>query len=182
MAVGPGNQYRLNRMIRVMDNAIILIGAALGTVSSQSDSRTYVVQGSPGTTLSVGSPVPNGSAVAFQRPSYGASLATAVVVAQVAPPFRGPNPYHATYTFDRDLPGSLVGTIMYGTAGQLRGGNTIVERNAFEEGTDCCRALLFGGLADSAIRGNYIQESPMAAIQIENNMTPGGQPWPPGSN
>jgi hypothetical protein len=57
-------------------------------------------------------------------------------------------------------------------------------QHAFEEGTDCCRAFLFGGLADTAIRGNYIQDSPMAAIEIENTMTlgPGFLVEPPSSN
>lgn len=73
---------------------------------------------------------------------------------------------------------------MYSSDDALGAGNTVVERNAFEEGTDCCRAFLFGGLADTAIRGNYIQDSPMAAIEIENTMTlgPGFLVEPPSSN
>ncbi len=169
-AMGPGNQFRLNRMIATMDNALIEIADFLGSVKSQTNARTFVVEGIPGMRLSLGLLPPPGTAVSFQRPSDGAILASAVIVSQDAPPFTNQNPYPVTFTFDRDLPASIVGAVMYGTSDDLRAGRTLIERNALEESTDCCRGFLLGGIGNSSIRGNYIQRSPMSALQLENSM------------
>src|SRR5438067_105641 len=72
--------------------------------------------------------------------------------------------------------------MMYGTDGSFRAGDTLIQKNALEESTDCCRGFLLAGLADSTIRGNYIQRSPMAAIQLENMVTGGGELSPPSAN
>src|SRR5205823_3869202 len=112
---GQGNQIRLNRMIRTMDDGLEYNSSFLGTVKSQMDSRTFVLEGSLTTKLSYGDSVPNGSAVAFQRLSDGAIVTPAVIVSQVAPSYTGQQPYQVAYTFDRDLPPSTVGTLMFGT-------------------------------------------------------------------
>lgn len=132
-AAGPGNQIRLNRMIRTMDNAIAYGVDVLGTVQSQMDNRTFVVEGSVTSLLQFGGTVPNGASVAFQRPSDGTILASAVIQSQVAPPYTGQQPYQATFTFDRDLPASIVGAVMFGTGPNQDGANTTFERNALEE-------------------------------------------------
>jgi uncharacterized protein (TIGR03437 family) len=167
-AAGPGNQVRLNRMIRTMDNGIPMAADSLGTVKSQTDSRTLVVEGALSTWLQLGGAVPDGSAVMFQRPSDGSLLGTARIVSQNAPPFTGQDPYSVTYTFDRDLPAAVVGSVMQGLDPSQRAANTVIERNALEEETDCCRGFLLGGMVDSVVRGNYIQGAPMAALHIEN--------------
>jgi hypothetical protein len=179
---GPGNQARLNRLIRTMDAGLESTVAVLGTVNSQTDNRTLVLEGSLTSLLSSGGAVPNGSAVAFQMPSDGTILASAVIVSQIAPPFTGQQPYQATFTFDRDLPASLVGAVMYGTGPSQRGGNSVIERNALEEATDCCVGFGLYGFINSVVRGNYIQRSAMAALNIQNALYPGGFNSPPVAN
>jgi hypothetical protein len=99
----PDNQIRLNRIFRTMDNGIERSVEFLGTVKSQSDNRTLVLEGTLTTLLSRGDTMPNGAPVAFQRTSDGAILASAAIVSQVAPPYTGQQPYDVTFTFDRDL-------------------------------------------------------------------------------
>ena len=180
-ASGPDNQVRLNRMIRTMDNGLEYDVAVLGTVKSQSDNRTFLVEGSLTSYLSYGNAVPNGSSVAFQRPSDGAIVASAVTASPVAPPYSG-QPYQATFTFDRDLPVSIVGTVMYGTDPGQHGGNSVIERNAVEEETDCCGGLWVAGVSNSVVRGNYIRRSAMAGVQTENSLAPQGYNSPPAAN
>jgi hypothetical protein len=177
--VGPGNQVRLNRAIRSMDDPIEYDASFLGLVKSQIDSRTFVLEGSITTKLSYGDSVPNGSAVAFQRLSDNAIMAPAVVASQVAPRYTGQQPYDVTYTFDRDLPSSIVGTLMFGTDLNQRGGNSTLERNALEEETDCCGGFLVAGLLGSAFRGNYIQRSGMTGLRVENSPTTSNFSLPP---
>jgi hypothetical protein len=43
-AMGPDNQFRLNRMIATMDNALIEIADVLGSVKSQTNARTLVAR------------------------------------------------------------------------------------------------------------------------------------------
>jgi len=50
--VGPGNQVRLNRTIRSMDAGFGYAPSFLGTVKSQTDSRTFELEGSITTKLS----------------------------------------------------------------------------------------------------------------------------------
>ena len=180
--VGPGNQLRLNRMIRTMDNGFEYHAAEFGTVQSQTDNRTFVLAGSITSQVQYGNTVPNGSAVAFQKPSDGTILATAVIVSQVAPPGTGQQPRQVTFTFDRDLPANIVGTVMYGTDPSQRGGNAVIERNAVEEETDCCHGLFIAGLANSVVRGNYIERSAMSGLHTENSLQPGNFNSPPAAN
>lgn len=182
LGAGPNNQIRLNRSIRTLDNSFENSVAVLGTVRSQTDSRTLVVEGTLTSQLSYGNAVPNGTPVAFQRISDGAVLAIAAVASQVAPPFGSQQPYRATFTFDRGLPANLVGTIMFGTDPSQRGGNTVVERNAVEEQTDCCGGIWISGFVNSAVRGNYIRKTAMAAIHAENSMIPNDYNAPPSEN
>ena len=180
-STGPGNQVRLNRMIRTMDTGIEYPAAVLGTVKRQIDNRTFVLEGSLTSLLQYGGEVPNGSAVAFQRPSDGATLASAVIVSQVAPAYTGQQPYQVTFTFDRDLPASIVGAVMYGTDPSQRGGNSVIERSAFEEPTDSGGSGIYG-LINSVFRGNYIQRAPLAALTFSNALDPGGFNSPPVAN
>ena len=176
IGAGTGNQLRLNRVIRTMDNGIVYALSFQGQVKSQIDARTLIVEGGPGTNLSVNTPVPNGSTAVFQSLSDAAILGSAVVVSQTAPPFVPAQPYDVTFQYDRDLPANLVGTLAYGAEADQRGANSVIERNALEEETDCCRGFLIWGASSSSIRGNYLQRAPMAALQVENTMQ-----FPPGA-
>lgn len=171
------NQLRLNRMIRTMDNAFEYSTAVIGTVKSQISSRSFIVEGSLTSKLASGDAIPSGAAVAFQRLSDGAILNSAVTASGVAPPYSG-QPYEVTFTFDRDLPASLVGTIIYGTSSSQSGGD-IIERNANEEETDCCHAFFITGVVDSVFRGNYVRRSAMAGLETENALQPGNYNSPP---
>jgi hypothetical protein len=162
----PNNQVRLNRMIRTMDNSLEYDNSAIGTVTSQTGSRTFVLTGSLTSLLSYGLSVPNGSAVSFQRVSDGSILASAITTSPVAGPYSG---NQATFTFDRDLPLSLVGTVMVGTNPSLRAANAVIERNAFEEETDCCHAVFVAGGANSVIRSNYVHRSAISGVHISND-------------
>ena len=179
--VGPGNQVRLNRAIRSMDDPIEYDAAFVGLVQNQMDSRTFVL-GGPGTTkLAGGDSIPNGSAVSFQRSSDGALVGSAIIASQVAPKYTGQPDYQVTYTFDRDLPRSIIGTLMFSTDVSQRG-NSVVERNALEEETDCCAGFLVAGLLNSAFHGNYIQRSGMAGVRVENGPNTAGFALPPSGN
>jgi hypothetical protein len=175
----PNNQIRLNRMIRTMDNSLEYDNTVIGSVTSQTDSRTFVLAGSLTSLLSYGLGVPNASAVDFQRVSDGAIVASAVTASPVAGPYSG---NQATFTFDRDLPASIVGTVMIGTDPSLRAANAVIERNAVEEETDCCGGLFVGGGANSVLRGNYVHRSAMSGVQIANDLRPGGFNSPPAAN
>jgi hypothetical protein len=171
-ATGPGNQIRLNRMIRTMDNGSPYAADTIGAVQAQTDSRTLVLEGSPTTLLQIGGLVPNGSTAAFQSVSDGSNLATAVIVSQDAPPFSTQGTYRVTYGFDRDLPASVVGAVAYSLDPAYRGGNSVIERNAIEKDADCCRGYLVVGTLDTTVHGNYIRGTAMAALHIENALYP----------
>ena len=164
----PGNQIRLSRMIGTMDNGSPLAADTIGTVSSQIDSRTLVLQGASTTLLQLGISPPNGSSVAFQRTSDGVNLGSAVIVSQGAPGLNSQGVNQVTYGFDRDLPSGLVGSAMQGLDPNLLATNSVIERNAIEKVTDCCRGFLALGLNNSVVHGNYIRGVPMNGLYVEN--------------
>lgn len=182
MSGRQGNQIRLNRMIRMMDNGMEYSAHFLGNVKTQTDSRTFVLEGSITSLLAAGISAPNGSAVSFQRPSDGSIVNSAVIASQVAPPYPGQNPYEVTYTFDRDLPTSIVGTLMIGTDPDFRAAGSVVERNLSEEQTGISNGFFIAGLGDSVFRGNYAQRAAMAGLQTDNAMQPGNFNSPPATN
>jgi uncharacterized protein (TIGR03437 family) len=177
-----GNQIRLNRMIRVMDNGMEYGAHVIGNVKTQTDSRTFVLEGPVTSLLASGLSAPNGSAVAFQRPSDGSIVNPAVIASQVAPPYTGQNPYQVAYTFDRDLPASIVGTLMFGTDPDFRAAGSVVERNASEEETGCCNAFFVVGLGDGTFRGNYAQRPSMSGLETDNPLHLGTLVSPPATN
>jgi hypothetical protein len=179
--MGANNAVRLNRVIRSMDDGIEYNGLYIGTIKSQTDNRTFVVEGSLTSLLSYGNSVPGGAGVAFQRLSDGAILASAVTASAVAPPYSG-QPYEVTFTFDRDLPAAIVGSLMYGTDPGFRGGNSVIERNALEEETDCCAGIATGGTLNSVLTGNYVQRAAMSALAAGNAVQPGNINLPPSVN
>jgi len=178
---GLGNQIRQSRMIRTMDNGLEYGTRVIGSVQSQTDNRTFVVEGLITSYVSYGLAVPNGSAVSFQRLTDGAVVASAVTASPVAPPYSG-EPPQATFTFDRDLPQSIVGTLIFGTDPDSRAANSVVERNAVEEETDCCSGFFVVGLGNSTFLGNYAQRTAMSGLQTENDLQPGNFNSPPSSN
>jgi hypothetical protein len=160
-AMGPNNQIRLSRAVRTLDGGFALYTWSTGDVESQQSARTLVVAGG-GAALGQGVTVANGSPVVFQRRSDGAILFSAIIVSQSGS-VDAYNPDHLTYTFDRDLPGGLVGSVMYTTDVSQRGGNSLIERNNVQE-KSCCFGMDVWGWAGSTIRGNYIHRVGFAGI------------------
>ena len=177
-----GNQIRLNRMIRVMDNGMEYGAHVIGSVKSQTDSRTFLLEGPITSLLASGLSAPNGAAVAFQHTTDGSIVNPAVIASQVAPPYTGQNPYQVTYTFDRDLPASIVGTLMFGTDPDFRAAGSVVERNASQEETGCCNSFFVVGLADGMFRGNYGQRPAMSGLDTDNALHIGTLLSPPATN
>jgi len=87
----------------------------------------------------------------------------------------GSQPPQVTYTFDRDLPASVVGTILYTTDANQNGANSVFERNTVQDQSLCCRGMTLAGFANSSVRGNYIRHSAFAGIHGEFT-TPQGEP------
>ncbi len=160
-ANGPNNQVRLSRAIRTLDGGFALYTWATGAVESQQSLRALTVSGTC-CSLGQGVTIPNGSPVVFQRRSDGAILASAVLLSQSGS-IDAYNPDHLSYTFDRDLPGNLVGTVMYTTDINQRGGNSLVERNTVQD-KSCCFGMDIWGWAGSTVRGNYIRRVGFAGI------------------
>src|SRR5207245_1931976 len=98
---GPNNRARLSRAIRTMDDSFTFWGQIVGTIQSQSGSRTLTVAGVGGpTALSEGDSIPNGTPVIFQRLD-GVILGSANIVSQTSP--TASIPHQVTYVFDRDV-------------------------------------------------------------------------------
>ena len=163
--MGPNNQVRLNRMIRSMDDGMEYDSLFFGEVTSKTNTCTFVLGETVTSLVSVGVTAPNGSKGSFQSLSDGSIVASAVVVSQTAPTGQ---PVQMTVTVDRDLPATIVGTQMFGPDVSQRAGNSVVERNALEEETDCCRGFLFAGTVNSVFHGNYVRRSAMTAVQVDN--------------
>jgi hypothetical protein len=177
---GSGVQIRLSRDVRSMDDAFWCLEEVIGVVQSQSSTRTLTAAATtPLAAANYGDSVPNGSPVTFQRMSDGAIIGSAVIVSQGAP--ASSPPYATTFTFDRDLPNNLTGAVMYTTDANFNGANSVLERSTVQNqsSTD---SIYITGLANSAIRGNYIQHSPFTAVAVLQGMNPGVPPTPPASN
>lgn len=179
LAAGPNNQIRLSRAIRTLDGGITPYVWATGQVVSQQALRTMTVSGAGGAlSLGQGVTIANGSPVVFQRRSDGVILGSATIVSQSGS-VDAYNPSQLTYNFDRDLPGNLVGAVMYTTDDNQRGGNSLIERNAIEEKSVCCIAMDVWGWAGSTISGNYFSYVPWAAIWGIQSLVTGGWTTPP---
>jgi hypothetical protein len=173
---GPNNQIRLSRGIRTTDDAFWFYGRVVGTVQNQPGSRIVTAEAGSGfTALGYGDTIPNGSPVNFQRHSDGVILASAIVVSQGA---ASGQPPRVTYTVDRDLPGNLLGTVMYTTDANINGANSILERST-SQSQSCCKGTYFAGAANSTARGNYLRHSAFAGVFLVQGMTPGDPPTPP---
>jgi hypothetical protein len=179
-ANGPNNQIRLSRAIRTIDGGISLHVWSTGEVQSQLSARTLTVAGVGPTTLSQGVTLPNGSPVVFQRRSDGAILFSATVVSQTGS-VEGYNPNPIDFTFDRDLPANLIGTVMYTTDLNRRGANSVIERNTIQE-KSCCVAMDTWGWAGSTIHGNYFSRMPWSAIDGIASTPPTTWTTPPLAN
>ena len=177
--MGPGNQVRLNRMIRTMDDSLEYDSLFFGVVQSQTNPRTLVLGETLTSLLQVGVVAPNGSSVSFQNVADGSIVGSAVITSQTA---LTASSTQINLTFDRDLPASVVGTQMFGTGDSLRAGNSVVERNAVEEETDCCRGFAVAGVLDSTFPGNYVGRSGMAAVEIDNSTQLLNLATPPSGN
>jgi uncharacterized protein (TIGR03437 family) len=175
--MGPSNQVRLNRLTRNMDDSLEYNSLFLGSIKTQMDARTFVLEASATSLLQAGLTAPNGSPVAFQSASNGTILASAAIVSQTVPTTTPPA--QTTIVFDRDLPAGIVGSFMYGTDLSQRAGNSVIERNEAEEGTDCCIGFALGGVFNSVFRGNYIRRSAMDAIHLGNSPQQGNIALPP---
>ena len=174
---GLGSQIRLSRGIRTTDDAFWFYGRVVGSVQSQPSSTSLVVSpASAFTVLGDGDTVPNGSPVTFQRPSDGVVVASAAIVSQSAPTS---SPPQVTYVFDRVLPGAVVGTVMYSTDATFNGANSLIERSTVQNQSTCCGGVYVTGLANTAVRGNYINRTAFHGVFGVQPMTEGGPPVPP---
>ncbi len=174
---GPNNQIRLSRSVRNTDDAFWFWGRVVGTVQAQSDSRTFTVAANTAWTWKgLGDNVANGVPVGFENPSTGATLGSAVIVSQGTP--ASSFPYETTYTFDRDLPGSLVGSVMSTNDPALNGANSVIERSA-SHNSSCCRGIYLAGLSSATVRGNYIDRASWAGVTLVHSMAPGDPPTAP---
>jgi hypothetical protein len=161
---GPNSRIRLSRAIRSMDDGFGLFSWVNGSVQSQPSARTLTVAGVANTALSWIVNIPNGSPVVFERPIDGAILGSATVVSQTAISTSS-QPYVVTYTFDQDLPSGLVGSYIYTTDPNLRGANSVVERNMVLSSAGCCDGIDLGGWAsNSTVHGNYIRRVAFSGI------------------
>jgi len=178
---GPNNQIRLSRSIRTMDDGFWFFGRSIGTVQSQLGPRSLSVASTTAwTAFNLGDTVPDGSPVSFQRFSDGAVLGAAVIVSQTAP--ASSPPFQQTFTFDRDLPGNLDGAIMYSTDANQNGANSVIERSTDQSHSMNGGGVANYGLANLAIRGNYIRHSAYYAVFLVQGMTPGAPPTSPWVN
>jgi hypothetical protein len=175
-ARGPNNQVRLSRAIRTLDGGFAMYTWATGEVESQQSARTLTISGA-GFSLGQGVTIANGSPVVFQRRSDGAILASAALESQSGS-VDAYNSDHQSYTFDRNLPGGLVGAVMYTTDLNQRGGNSLVERNTVQDKT-CCFGMDIWGWAGSTVRGNYIRRVGFAGIGGIQNLAPTTWTTPP---
>ena len=160
--MGANNTWRLNRMIRTLDDGFSFLTTIAGVVKNQVGNRSATVELRPSFAM------PNGSAVTFESPT-GTILGSAVVISWS---IISSNSSLATYFFDRDLPSGVVGAAMYSTDPAFRGDNTIIEKNAVEHQSGCCRGANIWGLTNSAFRGNYIQGTAMAGATITHFLVP----------
>jgi hypothetical protein len=167
---GTNNTVRLCRSIRTCDDAFSPNVLVYGSIQSAPSTRTVVAQGDVDTALNGNMALPNGSNVAFERPTDGAVLASAVVVAQTATVVVG-GLNQVTLTLDRDLPAGLAGTYVYGTDPSWRGGGLLLERNAVEQ-QGWARGMSVWGLMNSTLYGNYIRRSSMAGIALMHQLPP----------
>lgn len=178
--LGPDNRIRLSRAIGTMDDALAMVGQFVGTVQDQANARTLLLQGSGGPSiLDARDSVPNGAAVAFQRLSDGVILGNAVIVSQTSP--SSSPPYQVAYTFDRDLPGGLIGSVMYTADPALNNSGTTLERSTVQ-GMSCCKAVYLGGFANGTVRGNYLRRSAWSGVFLVQATAPGDPPTPPLTN
>jgi uncharacterized protein (TIGR03437 family) len=175
---GPNNVVRLGRGIRTGDDSFTIVAPPLGTVQSQLNGTnlTACVEG-----ISVSYALPNGTPVNFEDLT-GVIVANAVIVSQTAPP----NP---TFTFDRVLPASVVGTQINSADSSFLGSGTLLERNASEEKGPRSNGAAINGLANTVFSGNYMQRSatggvsvnpgfpPSANLTIENNVIDTANFW-----
>ena len=177
---GPNNTIRLSRAIRTMDDGIVFGGQIVGTVQSQVTSRRLIVDGSGGPSVLGGSDtVPNGTPVNFQRLSDGAMLGPAVIVSQSVV---SSTPYQIAFDFDRDLPGGLLGNVMYSTDANQDGAGSVLERSTVQNTSPCCKGIYINGLASSTVRGNYVRRSAFAGLFLVDSMAPGDPPTSPLTN
>ena len=174
---GLGSQIRLSRAIRTTDDGFWFYGRVVGSVQSQPSSTSLVVSPASGwTVLGDGDSIPNGSPVTFQRTSDGVIVASAAIVSQSAPTS---SPPQVTYVFDRVLPGAVVGTVMYSTDANFNGANSLIERSTVQNQSTCCGGVYVTGLANTAVRGNYINRTAFHGVFGVQPMTDGGPPVPP---
>ncbi len=165
---GPNSTTRLNRSIRSMDDGFGFTQWINGLVQSQPGPRTLVVGGTYATTLAQGETIASGTPVEFRRPSDGGLAGNAVIVSQTA--IQASPPFQVTFTFDRDLPSGLTGTAMYNA--DPNRGHIVMERNAVEDQTSCCRGVSIWGLANSSFTGNYIQRAALTAVHVISVFNP----------
>jgi uncharacterized protein (TIGR03437 family) len=175
LANSDNSAARLNRGIRNMDDAFGFVQWIVGIVQSQPATRAVTIAGTFATLVTQGQTIPTGSSVEFQSTSAGAMLGSAVIVSQTAMP-QSP-PFQVTYTFDRDIPANLTGAAMYDN--DPNRGNIVMQANAVEEQTSCCRGVSIWGYGNSSFTGNYVQRAALSGVNLYERLNPMDWQTPP---
>ena len=174
---GPNNRIRLSRAIRTMDDGLWFYGRVAGTAQSQPGLRSLVIAATTAwTAMNFGDVVPNGSPVTFQRLSDGVIVGSAVMLSQTPP---SQSPLQFTATFDRDLPATVLGAVMYSTDAAFNGAGSSIERSTVQDQSACCGGVYVTGSANTTVSGNYINRTAFHGVFGVQAMTAGSPPVPP---
>jgi len=149
---------RLSRAVRTLDDGFAAAALILGTVSSVTTPRRFVVSRQHNYFI------PTGSTIVFQNRVSGDILGEAVVTVQM-PESVGLNfGGSVTIDIDRDLPAAVgAGVAVYSKDPGARGSNLVLERNTVQDQV-FARGISLWGLVNATVRGNYLRDTQMAAI------------------
>lgn len=171
--VGPNTTVRLCRAIRICDDGFAPNSFMFGQVQSAPSSNSLQIAGITDTMFGAGYTLANGANVSFQQ--LDATVVGSATVASVSPAAAINGVPQTVLTFTGPVPASLVGTYIYSTDAASRGG-MLIERNAVEQ-DDWGHNFAIWGLLNTNFIGNYSYHSAWAALQLINNLPPGGTDW-----
>ncbi|HEX3742757.1 MAG TPA: hypothetical protein VHW09_02460 [Bryobacteraceae bacterium] len=162
---GPNNTVQHCRLIRTMDDATSIPEWVFALIVAAPTAQSLQVAADGGVELQQGnlSPIPAGSAVAFEGPD-GTNLGNATITSeQTLSPANGVA--QMLLTFDRALPSGLIGAYLYPTDPALRGGGLRIAQNLYLE-PGASNGISVWGPENATIEGNYIWRPHWAGINI----------------
>jgi hypothetical protein len=161
---GPNNTVQHCRLIRTMDDATSSPEWVFALIVAAPTAQSLQVAADGGVSLANGSlsPIPAGSAVAFEAPD-GTILGNATITSeQTLSPINGVA--QMLLTFDTALPSDLTGAYLYPTDPALRGGGLQIAQNLYLEGGS--NGISIWGPENATVEGNYIRRPHWAGIAI----------------